>query len=119
MTTMTLRTFSPRARTTTGASVLRALFARLRPAPAVSSRESIITGHLTEFSAHVEAGRRDASLVKWTQLRDEPMIRIAMIARLRASGVDIEAFMKPARAKTMREAAMDRQVAELVGDLVS
>ena len=116
---MTLPTFTPRVHTTAGASVLRALFARLRPAPAVSSRESIIAGHLTEFSSLVESGRRDAALAKWTQLRDEPMIRIAMIARLRASGVDIEAFMKPARAQTMREAAMERQVAELVGDLAS
>ena len=47
------------------------------------------------------------------------MIRIAMIARLRVHGVDIEAFMKPARAQTMGEARRERAVAQLVGDLVS
>ena len=47
------------------------------------------------------------------------MIRIAMIARLRADGVDIEAFMRPARAQTMGEARRERAVAELVSDLAS
>ena len=74
---------------------------------------------MTEFSALVNAGQRDAALAKWTQRCDEPMIRIAMIARLRVHGVDIEAFMKPARAQTMGEARRERAVAQLVGNLVS
>jgi hypothetical protein len=119
MTTMTLRPISSPVRNRGLMAGLRELFARRKPTPTVDSREVVIAGHLTEFSTLVSSGQRDAALAKWTQLRDEPMIRIAMIARLRADGVDIEAFMRPARAQTMGEARRERAVAELVADLSS
>jgi len=116
---MTLRPISSPVRNRGLMVALRELFARRKRTPTADSREVVIAGHLTEFSTLVSSGQRNAALAKWTQLRDEPMIRIAIIARLRADGVDIEAFMKPARAQTLGEARRERAVAELVADQVS
>ena len=116
---MTLPPISPPLRNAGRMSALLAFFTRRKQPAAIKRREAVIAGHLTEFSALVDAGQRDAALTKWAQLRNEPMIRIAMSARLRANGVGIEPFMKPARTRTMGEARRERTVVELVADLAS